>query len=201
MPTQGEIFPDIAATEYTRQPRLIQTRVDVPFGDPQINVPHPFPKEFMSWNSTFLKPADIDALEKWFKKNGTTFFSFYDAPGWGVRAVPKTTIGAVQAGVLTYTLKAKALTGLVVYNESAGGAVVNASTYVYNEGAGPEGEGQIVFNVGQLPPVGNILSFDATTGRRKFLVWCLNEQFPGAYTGEGDLFTLEEPLRFEEKIV
>lgn len=198
MPIRGAMFPDITPTEYDRQPEILQTRIPVPFGDPLINQPHPLVKNFFSWNSVFLTAADLDAIEAWFRANGTTFFSLYEADGWKNRAIARTVAATIVTGTMTYTLPGKELTGLILYDN---GAFIDPSRYTVSPGTGTEGETRVTFVAGQLPANGRELSFTATSGRVKYTVWLVNTRLPSAFAGEGDLFTFTEPLRFEEKIV
>lgn len=200
MPTRGQMFPDIAVSDYTRQPEILQKRIEVPWGDPQINQPHPFVVQHIRFNSEWFTPADVDALEAWFLLNSTTYFSIYENAGWATRAIPKETFALVVAGQMSYTIPAKELAGVIVYDDTLN-QVILASKYSLAAGAGAEGETVLTFVAGQLPPAGRYLSYSATGGRRKFTVWCENETFPQAHTGEGDLFTLEEPLRFRSRMV
>jgi hypothetical protein len=198
--TRGTLFPTITPTEYKRRPKLLQKRVDAAFGDPQINVPHPIQQWSISWNSTFLLQADLDALEAHFLANGTTYFSLYDA--WSTRSIPPQPaaggpitilpFGTVVTGTMLYLIPAKLLTGLALYDNNT---LISSSHYTYAENVGTEGECAITFNTGQLPANGHTLSYSAATGQRKFAVYYTNTDFPEAFQ-EGDVWQLDEPLQF-----
>jgi hypothetical protein len=202
------MFPDIAPSSrtpgqaYTRNLVVAQERIDVVFGDPQINVPHPFQQYKITYNSDVLSGADLDALRDHFALNAATYFSFFCF--WGSqgptdtdlthkRSIPKIKAADVVLNQLVYTLPAKAVDTPVLYDGT--GAVISNTRYVINAGAGSEGADNVTFNSLAVQPAGPTLSFSANGGRRRFAAFYeWPQEFPEAYE-EGDVWTLGSPLR------
>jgi len=208
---RGTAFPDIAPSSrtpgaaYTRNLSIAQERIEAEFGDPQINVPHPYQQYKITYSSDVLSGADLDTLRDHFAANAATYFTFFCF--WGSqgpvdtdlthkRNIPKVKVADVVLNQLVYTLPAKAVDTPVLYEKIAGvDTVISAARYNVNAGAGSEGRDNVTFTSLANQPVGPTLSFSANGGRRAFVVFYeYPQEFPEAWE-EGDVWTLAAPLR------
>jgi len=198
---RGTVFPDIAPSSrtpgqaYTRQLVVAQERIDAAFGDPQINVPHPYLQYKISYFSDCLSAADLDALRDHFALNAATYFSF--PCFWSNRSIPKIKAADVVAGQLVYTLPASLVVTPTLYDGA--GAVIAGSRYTLNPGAGSEGRDNVTFVNSGAQPAGPTLSFAAVTGRRYFTAFYDIQQFPEAWE-EGDVWVLGAPLQLTTSV-
>jgi hypothetical protein len=198
---RGTVFPDIAPSSrtpgqaYTRQLIVAQERVDAAFGDPQINVPHPYQQYKLTYFSDCLSAADLDSLRDHFALNAATFFSFFCF--WSLRSIPKMKAADVVAGQLVYTLPASTVVTPTLYDGT--GAVIAGSRYTLNSGAGAEGADNVTFVNLASQPTGPTLSFSAASGRRRFAAFYDVQQFPEAYE-EGDVWVLGAPLQLTTSV-
>jgi hypothetical protein len=201
------MFPDIPPSSatvgqaYTRNLVVAQDRIDALYGDPQINVPHPYQQYKIGYSSDVLSGADLDALRDHFAANAATYFSFFCF--WGSdatdptlsrkRSIPKMTVATVVHDQLIYTLPAKAVDTPTLYDGA--GAVIASSRYDLNPGAGSEGADNVTFHSTGVQPAAGILTFSAVAGRRRFAAfYVFPQEFPEAWS-EGDVWILSTPLQ------
>jgi hypothetical protein len=198
---RGTAFPDIAPSSrtpgqaYTRQLVVAQERVDAVFGDPQINVPHPYQQYKLTYFSDCLSATDLDTLRDHFALNAATYFSFFCF--WSGRAIPKVKAADVVAGQLIYTLPASQVVTPTLYDGT--GAVIAVARYALNPGAGAEGADNVTFTGLGTQPTGPTLSFSAVSGRRRFSAFYDVQQFPEAWE-EGDVWVLGAPLQLTTSV-
>jgi hypothetical protein len=199
---RGTAFPDIAPSSrtagqaYTRRAIVAQERVDAEFGDPQINVPHPYVQYKISYFSDVLSMAELDTLRDHFLANAATYFSFFCF--WSNRTIPKIKAADVVLNQLVYTLPASQVVTPTLYDGA--GAVIASSRYALNAGAGAEGADNVTFTGLGTQPAGPTLSFSAVTGRRRFAaLYDYPQEFHESWE-EGDVWVLGQPLQLTTSV-
>jgi hypothetical protein len=190
------LFPDIAPDRFARGRKKWQNRVPAADAGLQVNVPHPTVQHLFKGAWTTLSDTDLDTIVSHNEANAANVFTLFD---FNVRAIPGGTTTPISFGTgdgatLTFTLPAKAVAGLAVYDA---GSLVTNGIYSLSVGTGADGEDQVVYGTSHAPTPGHALTFSCTSGRRRWVVWYTTLEF---WEDPVEANIWQMSIDFEEKV-
>jgi hypothetical protein len=183
------VFPNILADTMKRRRKKFQKRIRREDGGLQVNVPHPV-EQFVfhgEWNT--LSGVDLASITDHFDVNGTGTFTLFDND----RYVSSLQFGVGNGTTTIFTLPAKSTVGLIIKKNGVTQTIT--TNYTVSVGTGTDGEDQVTFVV--APALNDVLTFSATTARRRHTVWYTTEELEEEPI-EADIWRLI--IDFEEKV-
>jgi hypothetical protein len=183
------VFPDILADTMTRKRTKFQKRLKREDGGLQVNVPHPVEPFAFSGEWNTLSGVDLASITDHFDANGAGTFTLFD----NARYVSSLQFGTGTGSTTTFTLPAKATSGLVI--KKNGVTQTLGTHYAISVGTGADGEDQITFVT--APALNDVLAFTATSARRRHTVWYATQELQEEPV-EADVWRVS--IEFEEKV-
>jgi hypothetical protein len=188
-------FPDISPDEggYSRTKRRFQNVKRARDGGVQINAPHPNSIRVYTLSWSLLTSVERDLLSEHLDSDGDGFFPYFDAVPRSVAS--DRAVGTGDGITASFTLPAREVSGLVV---KVNGVTKTAGVhYNIQVGTGTNGEDQIVFTGGNIPPATHPIVFTATSQRERVTVFYVESSIDDG-VNEADIYSaaviLEEQI-------